>query len=70
MAQMDGVISTAGGNRCQGLSPELMPNACTVVFCTGEMLDWKALKGPYLITAAMATGVEAGAQAAQYAPYR
>ena len=64
---MDGAISTAGGIRWQELSPDLMLNAYPGVFCAGEMLDWEAPTGGYLITASMATGAWAGAQAAQYA---
>ena len=70
LAPMDGAISTAGGVRWQGLSPDLMLNACPGVFCAGEMLDWEAPTGGYLITAAMATGAWAGAQAAQCALHR
>ena len=37
------------------------------VFCAGEMLDWEAPTGGYLITAALATGRWAGTKAAQFA---
>ena len=70
LAPMDGAISTAGGIRWQELSPDLMLTACPGVFCAGEMLDWEAPTGGYLITAAMATGAWAGAKAAQYAQRR
>lgn len=36
------------------------------VFCAGEMLDWEAPTGGYLLTASMATGVRAGQGAAQW----
>ena len=36
------------------------------IFCAGEMLDWEAPTGGYLITACLATGRAAGAGAAQY----
>ena len=64
---MDGAISTAGGVRWQDLSPELMLMSNPGVFCAGEMLDWEAPTGGYLITGAMATGAWAGAKAAHYA---
>jgi predicted flavoprotein YhiN len=67
LAPMDGAISTAGGVRWQDLSPDMMLNACPGVFCAGEMLDWEAPTGGYLITASMATGAWAGTKAAQYA---
>jgi uncharacterized flavoprotein (TIGR03862 family) len=67
LAPMDGAISTAGGVRWQDLSPELMLMSNPGVFCAGEMLDWEAPTGGYLITGAMATGAWAGAKAAHYA---
>jgi len=67
LAPMDGAISTAGGVRWQDLSPELMLMSKPGVFCAGEMLDWEAPTGGYLITGAMATGAWAGAKAAHYA---
>jgi predicted flavoprotein YhiN len=36
------------------------------IFCAGEMLDWEAPTGGYLITACLATGVWAGQGAANY----
>jgi len=57
---MDEAISTAGGLRFDGLSATLelayMPN----VFACGEMLDWEAPTGGYLLTACLATGKLAG----------
>ncbi|XXK31588.1 TIGR03862 family flavoprotein [Rhodobacteraceae bacterium nBUS_24] len=67
LAPMDGAISTAGGVRWHDLSPELMLMSKPGVFCAGEMLDWEAPTGGYLITGAMATGAWAGAKAAHYA---
>ncbi|HAU57710.1 MAG TPA: aminoacetone oxidase family FAD-binding enzyme, partial [Comamonadaceae bacterium] len=36
------------------------------VFCAGEMLDWEARTGGYLLTACLSTGVRAGRGAAQW----
>jgi uncharacterized flavoprotein (TIGR03862 family) len=49
-------ISTAGGVRREGLTPELMLKACPGVYCAGEMLDWEAPTGGYLLTACLASG--------------
>ena len=54
---MDEAISTAGGVSWEGLSPVLETNALPGVFCAGEMLDWEAPTGGYLLTATMASGV-------------
>lgn len=63
---MDEAISTAGGVTMQALSPELMLNALPGVFCAGEMLDWEAPTGGYLLTACLSTGAWAGQGAAAY----
>jgi uncharacterized flavoprotein (TIGR03862 family) len=49
-------ISTAGGVRRQALSPDLMLLSCPGVYCAGEMLDWEAPTGGYLLTACLASG--------------
>lgn len=49
-------ISTAGGVRFEALSASLMLNALPGVFCAGEMLDWEAPTGGYLLTASFASG--------------
>ena len=49
-------ISTAGGVRREALSPDLMLQACPGVYCAGEMLDWEAPTGGYLLTACLASG--------------
>jgi len=49
-------ISTAGGIRRQALTPELMLRVCPGVYCAGEMLDWEAPTGGYLLTACLASG--------------
>jgi hypothetical protein len=61
-------ISTAGGVRFAALTPDLMLRACPGVFCAGEMLDWEAPTGGYLLTACLATGLWAGRAAAGYSP--
>jgi uncharacterized flavoprotein (TIGR03862 family) len=53
-------ISTAGGVRQQSLTEHLMLKALPGVFCAGEMLDWEAPTGGYLLTACMASGRWAG----------
>lgn len=52
-------ISTAGGVRLDGLSEELELRARPGLFCAGEMLDWEAPTGGYLLTASLASGVRA-----------
>ena len=56
-------ISTAGGVRFAALDEHAMLRALPGVFCAGEMLDWEAPTGGYLLTASMATGRWAGAGA-------
>ena len=53
-------ISTAGGVRLEALDDHLMLKALPGVFCAGEMLDWEAPTGGYLLTASMASGRVAG----------
>jgi len=53
---MDEAISTAGGVAWEGLKPSLEVKALPGVFCAGEMLDWEAPTGGYLLTATMASG--------------
>ncbi len=54
-------ISTAGGVRLEALDAGLMLRALPGVFCAGEMLDWEAPTGGYLLTASMASGRAAAA---------
>lgn len=63
---IDEVISTAGGVRFEAMDDHLMLNAVTGMFCAGEMLDWEAPTGGYLLTACFASGRVAGAGAAAY----
>lgn len=53
-------ISTAGGVRFDALDDGTMLQALPHVHCAGEMLDWEAPTGGYLMTASMASGVAAG----------
>ncbi|MBL0420407.1 TIGR03862 family flavoprotein [Ramlibacter sp. AW1] len=53
-------ISSAGGVCFESLDEHLMLQALPGVFCAGEMLDWEAPTGGYLLTASIATGRLAG----------
>jgi uncharacterized flavoprotein (TIGR03862 family) len=59
-------ISTAGGVRLESLDGHGMLRSRPGVFCAGEMLDWEAPTGGYLITASMSTGRWAGQGAARW----
>lgn len=63
---MDEAISTAGGVRFDALAADLMLKTRPGVFCAGEMLDWEAPTGGYLITGCLATGRHAGKAAAGF----
>ena len=62
---LDEAISSAGGVRLEALSPQLM-GPLPGVFFAGEMLDWEAPTGGYLLHACLASGRQAGAGAAAY----
>ena len=53
-------ISTAGGVRLEALDDALMLRDLPGIFCAGEMLDWEAPTGGYLLTACFASGLRAG----------
>ena len=57
---VDEAISSAGGVRFEALDARLMAAALPGVFVAGEMLDWEAPTGGYLLTACLATGRAAG----------
>lgn len=59
-------ISTAGGVRLETLDEHLMLRQMPGVFCAGEMLDWEAPTGGYLLTACLASGLIAGRGAASW----
>ena len=63
---MDEAISTAGGLRRDALDDQLMLRDRPGTFACGEMLDWEAPTGGYLLTACFATGLWAGRHAADY----
>ena len=56
---LDRAISTAGGVRFEALDPSLMLTARPGVFVAGEMIDWEAPTGGYLLQASLASGVVA-----------
>ncbi len=56
---MERAISTAGGITLNAVDENLMIKQMPGVFCAGEMLDWEAPTGGYLLQASFATGVRA-----------
>ena len=63
---LDEAISTAGGVGFGSLDGRLMLKTLPGVFCAGEMLDWEAPTGGYLLTACFATGRAAGIGALEW----
>lgn len=59
-------ISSSGGVRLEAMNDALMLNTLPGVFCAGEMLDWEAPTGGYLLTACYASGRIAGQGAAAW----
>jgi uncharacterized flavoprotein (TIGR03862 family) len=57
---IDEAISSAGGVAFEALDAQLMLRDLPGVFCAGEMLDWEAPTGGYLLTACFASGRAAG----------
>jgi len=57
---IDEAISSAGGVNFECLNEHLMIKNLPGVFCAGEMLDWEAPTGGYLLTACFASGRSAG----------
>jgi hypothetical protein len=57
---LDEAISSAGGVCFEALDEQLMLRVLPGVFCAGEMLDWEAPTGGYLLTACLASGRRAG----------
>ena len=62
---LDRAISSAGGIRSDAVTPDLELRALPGVFAAGEMLDWEAPTGGYLLTTCLATGLRAGQAAAR-----
>jgi hypothetical protein len=63
---IDEAISSAGGVRFEALDENLMLRDLPGVFCAGEMLDWEAPTGGYLLTACFVSGRAAGQGALNY----
>lgn len=63
---LDEAISSAGGVRFEAFDERLMLRALPGVFCAGEMIDWEAPTGGYLLTACFASGRVAGEGAATW----
>ncbi|MFN3525091.1 MAG: aminoacetone oxidase family FAD-binding enzyme, partial [Paracoccus sp. (in: a-proteobacteria)] len=61
---LERAISSAGGIRGSDLTRDLELTALPGVFAAGEMLDWEAPTGGYLLTGCLATGLLAGRAAA------
>ena len=57
---LDEAISTAGGVTFEGLDAKLMVKNRPGLFCAGEMLDWEAPTGGYLLNGCLASGKVAG----------
>ena len=63
---LDEAISSAGGVTFESLDEHLMLRSRPGIFCAGEMLDWEAPTGGYLLTACFASGYAAGQGALQW----
>ncbi len=63
---IDEAISTAGGILLSGLTAQLMSRSHAGMFFAGEMLDWEAPTGGYLLNACFASGCRAGQGAVTY----
>jgi uncharacterized flavoprotein (TIGR03862 family) len=63
---IDEAISTAGGVMWSALNQNLMLKKLPGVFCAGEMLDWDAPTGGYLLTASFSSGYAAGNGVVEY----
>ena len=66
VAGLDRAISTAGGIALGECGDDLMLKRWPGVFCAGEMLDWEAPTGGYLLQACFSTGFVAGQAAAKW----
>ena len=63
---LEEAISSAGGVSFAALDERLMLRSLPGVFCAGEMLDWEAPTGGYLLTACFASGRRAGLGALEW----
>ncbi len=66
MQGLERAISSAGGVRFEGMNPSLMLATRPGVFVAGEMIDWEAPTGGYLLQASLASGVVAGRGALEW----
>jgi predicted flavoprotein YhiN len=66
MRPMDEAISTAGGVCLTALDENMMLTGLPGVFCAGEMLDWDAPTGGYLLTGCFASAHAAAAGVARW----
>ena len=57
---LDEAISSAGGVKFESLDEHMMLRSMPGIFCAGEMLDWEAPTGGYLLTACFSSGYAAG----------
>lgn len=64
--EIEHAISTAGGVAGSAITPDLELKALPGVFVAGEMLDWEAPTGGYLITGCLALGKRAGLAAGAF----
>jgi len=67
---LDEAISSAGGVRFEAMDERLMLKALPGVFCAGEMLDWEAPTGGYLLTGCFASGRAAGLGMVQWLKHK
>lgn len=63
---LDEAISSAGGVSFDSLDEHLMLKSLPGVFCAGEMLDWEAPTGGYLLTACFSSGYAVGQSVMQW----
>jgi predicted flavoprotein YhiN len=66
VAPLDRAISTAGGISFDEIDAHYMLRKLPGVFVAGEMLDWEAPTGGYLLQACFATGAAAGRGVLEY----
>ncbi len=67
---LDEAISSAGGVTFEAMNENLMLTQLPGVFCAGEMLDWEAPTGGYLLTACFASGRAAGLGMVEWLKHR
>ena len=66
LGRLERAISTAGGVALDDVGPDMMLKRVPGLFVAGEMLDWDAPTGGYLLQACLATGSAAGHGALRY----